>query len=427
MGKNLEGKEIGHGIIQKKNGIYEARYVDRFGKRKSISGRDLKDVKKRFNEAIYENDQEINIKEDIKLDTWYEKWMNIYKYDTIRENTKRQYNQIYYHHISPYLGNYSLKNITQINIKELIKKLDKDGYKYTTKNKVKVMFVDIFNKAMINEYVRKNPAKGITVKKDNDENEVTVLTQEDQITFFDCCKGTFYDNFFNVAVTTGMRIGELAALKWEDIDLENRLIHVKRTLVYQKYDTDTCKTFHFELPKTKTSYRDIPINRQCELALKKQYMQKNVVKDKAPKEKEVEEQFRDLLFTTKYNTPLNAQIVCDAIKKIVNEINLTRDVTEEMETFSCHCFRHTFATRCFEAGIKPKTVQSYLGHATLQMTMDLYTSVLPQHQMSEMDKLENVLDDISNSSDKLVDEQYELSRQNQPQNVISFGDRMVAN
>ena len=87
----------------------------------------------------------------------------------------------------------------------------------------------------------------------------------------------------------------------------------------------------------------------------------------------------------------------------------------------------TFATRCFEAGIKPKTVQSYLGHATLQMTMDLYTSVLPQHQMSEMDKLENALDDINNSSDKLVDEQYELSRQNQPQNVINFGDRMVAN
>lgn len=427
MGKNLEGKELGQGIIQKKNGIYEARYVDRFGKRKSISGRDLKDVKRRFNEAVYENDQEINIKEDIKLDEWYEKWMNIYKYDTIRENTKRQYNQIYYHLISPCLGNYTLKNITQINIKELIKKLDKEGYKYTTKNKVKVILSDIFNKAMINEYVRKNPAKGITVKRDDDENDIVVLTQEDQIVFFNCCKGTFYDNFYNVAVTTGMRIGELAALRWEDVDLGNRLIHVRRTLVYQKYDTDTCKTFHFELPKTKTSYRDIPINRQCELALKKQYMQKNVVKDKAPKEKEVEEQFKDLLFTTKFNTPLNAQIICDAIKRIVNEINLTRDVTDEMETFSCHCFRHTFATRCFEAGIKPKTVQSYLGHATLQMTMDLYTSVLPQHQMSEMDKLENALDNISNNSDKLVDEQYELSQQNQSQNVINFGDRMVVN
>lgn len=423
MGKNLEGKEIGHGIIQKKDGRYEARYVDRFGKRKSISGHDLKDVKRRFNEAVYENEQEINIKDDIKLDKWYEKWMNVYKYDSIRANTKRQYNQIYYHHISPCLGNFYLKNITQLNIKELIKKMDEQGYKYTTRNKIKIMLVDIFNKAIINEYVKKNPAKGIIVKKDENE-EITVLTQEDQISFFDCCKGTFYDNFFNVAITTGMRIGELAALRWEDVDLDKKLIHVRRTLVYQKYDTDTCKTFHFELPKTKTSIRDIPINRQCETALKKQYIQKSIVRDKSPKE--VEKEFSDLLFTTKFNTPLNAQTVCDAIKKIVNEINLTRDVTDEMGTFSCHCFRHTFATRCFEAGIKPKTVQSYLGHATLQMTMDLYTSVLHEHKMSEMDKLENMLDYINENPDQRVDEQYE-SNCNNKKNIIFFGDKMVAN
>ena len=195
MGKNLEGKEIGHGIVQKKDGRYEARYVDRFGKRKSISGHDLKDVKRRFNEAIYENDQEINIKNDIKLDIWYEKWMNIYKYDTIRENTKRQYNHVYYHHISPYLGNMLLKDITQLKIKELIKNLDKRGYQYETKNKVRIILVDIFNKAMINEYIKKNPAKGITIKRD-DKNDVVVLTKEEQISFFDCCKSTFYDNFF---------------------------------------------------------------------------------------------------------------------------------------------------------------------------------------------------------------------------------------
>ena len=115
-------------------------------------------------------------------------------------------------------------------------------------------------------------------------------------------------------------------------------------------------------------------------------------KNKAPKEKKVDEQFQDLLFTTKFNTPLNSQIVCDAIDRIVKEINLTRDVTDEMEVFSAHCFRHTFATRCFEAGIQPKTVQTYLGHATLQMTMDLYTSVLEEHKMSEMNKLETIFD-----------------------------------
>lgn len=425
MGKNLNGKELGHGIIQKKDGRYEARYVDRFGKRKSISGHDLKDVKKRLNESIYENEKEINIKDNIKLDDWYLKWMNVYKYDTIRENTKRCYNQLYYHHISPYLGNMFLKDITQLNIRELVKRLDKEGYGYQVKNKVKVLLVDIFNKAMIDEFVRKNPAKGIQVRHD-ESKEIRVLSEEEQILFFDCCKGTFYDNFFITAVTTGMRIGELAALRWKDIDLDNKVIHVRRTLVYQKYEEDECKTFHFELPKTKTSTRDIPINRQCETALKKQYIQKNVVADKSPEEKKVEKDFLDLLFTTKFNTPLNAQIISDAIDKIIKEINLMRDVANEMDTFSCHCFRHTFATRCFEAGIQPKTVQNYLGHATLQMTMDLYTHVLKEHQISEMDKLESNLDLISEKSESLINQQFD-DQQIKNENIIHFtGDRMVA-
>ena len=119
MGKDLKGKELGHGIIQKKGGRYEARYVDRFGKRISISGMDLKDVKKRYNEALYENEKELNIRSDIKLDDWYKQWMNIYKYDIIRENTKNHYNQVYNKHISPYIGNFYLKDIRQMDIKKI--------------------------------------------------------------------------------------------------------------------------------------------------------------------------------------------------------------------------------------------------------------------------------------------------------------------
>lgn len=81
---------------------------------------------------------------------------------------------------------------------------------------------------------------------------------------------------------------------------------------------------------------------------------------------------------------------------------------DEIQTFSCHCFRHTFATRCFEAGIKPKTVQAYLGHATLQMTMDLYTKVFPEHMSSEMDKLDMTLSQIGNKEfeSDMVQERY---------------------
>ena len=124
MGKDLNGKELGQGIIQKKNGRYEARYVDRFGKRISISGLNLKEVKRRYNEAIYENDKKINIRSDIKLDDWYKQWMNIYKYDVIRENTKRHYNQVYVKHISPYIGNFYIKDIKQMDIKKILEELE---------------------------------------------------------------------------------------------------------------------------------------------------------------------------------------------------------------------------------------------------------------------------------------------------------------
>lgn len=424
MGKGLDGKELGHGIVQKQNGRYEARFVDRFGNRKSISGYDLKDVKKRFNEAVYENEKEINIRDSVKLDEWFNKWMGVYKFDVIRENSKRHYHQVYTKHISPYLGNCYIKDITQLQVRELLKKLKKQGYQYETRNKVRIILLDMFNKAMIDEFVRKNPAKGISVKRD-EKKEVEVLSVEAQKAFFDCCKGTFYDNFFNVAVSTGMRIGELAALRMEDVDFENGIIHVRRTLVYQKYLDDEKKTFHLELPKTETSIRTIPINHQCELALKRQYLQKNVIKTKAPAEKKVDEQFKDLLFTTKFNTPLNSQIICDAIKKIVDEMNLTRDITEEIEPFSCHCFRHTFATRCFEAGIQPKTVQSYLGHATLQMTMDLYTSVMVEHKFVEMDKLDETLKEIEEKGDSFTLQKYNAAVSENKENIINFGDRLV--
>lgn len=221
-----------------------------------------------------------------------------------------------------------------------------------------------------------------------------------------------------------MRIGELAALKWEDIDWDHMVINVRKTLVYQQYEGDAKKDFHFEDPKTNTSTRKIPINRQCELALKKQFMQKRAVASKQPITKTVREDCADLLFTTRFNTPLNSQIVCDAINKIIEEINLTKDYLDEMESFSAHCFRHTFATRCFEAGIAPKTVQKYLGHATLQMTMDLYTSVMPQHMETEMNKFADVLDTISQSGDNLVEEQYKNTVHNAKITVFR-GDSMV--
>ena len=393
VGRDLNGKELGTGIVQKKNGSYEGRYYDRFGNRKSIVNASLKVVKQRLNEAIFENNRQINIRKKIKLDEWYKIWMQSYKEGVVRESTKTQYVLYYKNHISPSLGNHYISEITQFDIRAFIKKLSDEGFGYEIKSGIKRVLSDMFNRAIENDLLSKNPAKGVQVFRKN-EAKFYVLSRDNQEAFFRCVAGTFYENLFGVAINTGLRVGELAALTEDDIDFEKKLIHVSKTLSYQKYENDDGKTFHFGPPKTKSSDRYVPVNVICEQYLKNQIRLKKIIENKMPDSKSTAKEFRNLLFVTKFNTPINAQIACDAIKRVVEEINLLRDPMEEMECFSMHAFRHTFATRCFEANIKPKTIQAYLGHATLQMTMDIYTKVMQDFKQDEMQKLCDLNEDI---------------------------------
>ena len=99
--------------------------------------------------------------------------------------------------------------------------------------------------------------------------------------------------------------------------------------------------------------------------------------------------------------------------RVVNEF---RDPLEQIEVFTTHCFRHTFATRCFEGGVSMKTVQSILGHATIAMTMDLYTHILDKHKVDEMGKIQEEFDRIDSIADAMVDKQFEdfKAKENEP-------------
>ena len=133
----------------------------------------------------------------------------------------------------------------------------------------------------------------------------------------------------------------------------------------------------------------MPINSECRKYLEKQLELKQIVKSKRPKQQ------NDYLFVTKFNTPLNSVIYSDSIKTIIDQINLTRSFDNEFPKFSGHTFRHTFATRCFEAGVQPKVVQSYLGHASLKMTMDLYTHITEEKANSDIERIvgkNNIID-----------------------------------
>lgn len=437
MGKDLKGKELGEGLSQRKDGVYCGRFTNRFGDRKSFYDIKLPTVKTELNKAKYEDSQKINVKESkITLNDWYYTWLNVHKEGLLKANTRRLYNQVYEQHISPALGKYKLQDFSTTQIKNFLIYLKKNkNLDYESQKRAKIMLQDMFDKSINDELLHKNPAKGIKiireVKEVNGEEsgEVRVLSIEEQQEFFDCSKGSFYNNLFTVMLCTGLRMGECCALTWKDIDLDKMEINVSKTLIYQKWEEhgDTKKTFHIDTPKTKSSNRIIPINRQCELALKKQWLQKQVISKKRPKN--TTNDFMDLLFTTKFNTPINAQILNDAIKAIIEEINLTKDFLEEIEVFSSHCFRHTFATRCYEADIPLFTIQKFLGHATLEMTTKLYASVLKEKKEKDMKLLENILDSTLTVSDERIEELYTKSGDGADinmENIISFNGVKLA-
>lgn len=386
MGKDLYGRELGPGFGQRKNGQYYARFENRFGTRQTIYSADLQELRDKYNTAVYENKKKMNVVDDgTTLDDFFEIWIKVYKYKIIRENTRQGYQTVYRKHISPVLGKRTLMEITSLMVRALINNLDKQGYGYETRNRVRIMLLDMFDKALTDGFVNRNPLKGIKLVRD-EQKEIRVLTREEQVDFFECAAGTFYYNLFVTAVETGLRPGELYALTPEDIHFEKKEIRVNKTLVYQKFEGDRGKEYHLGPPKTKSSNRTVPITERCGDALRKQIRQRQIILNK-PNITPIKG-FENLLFLSTLGTPLNATTYSDAIGRIVDTINLMKDPLEQMEKFSGHCFRHTFATRCFEAGINPKTVQAYMGHASLQMTMDLYTHVTESFKQDEIEKLE---------------------------------------
>ena len=387
MGKDLKGKELGVGITQRKDGLYQGRYKDRFGKYKTIYNKKLGDLRKELAIAIADNQSYTSVRDEIKLDDWFKRWVDVYKKKSVRPNTLREYTHIYYKSISPILGNRNINSLVKADIQQLIKKVNDDGYLYERQNKVKVILTDMFARAIEDDLMIKNPAKGVKLYQDK-ISSARALTIGEQDVFFEFCKNTFYDNLFNVAVNTGLRPGELFALTIKDINFEEKYIDVNKTLVYQKYLDDECKTFHLEPPKTKQSYRHVPINSTCIDYLKRQVELKEIVSSRRPKMQ------TDYLFVTRFNTPLNSVIYSDAIRSVIRRINETKSLENQFEFFSGHTFRHTFATRCLEAGIQPKVVQSYLGHATLKMTMDLYTHVTADKAAEDIERIVKDKDNI---------------------------------
>lgn len=380
MGKSLNGKELGKGISQRKDGLYQGRFVNRFGKKQTVYAKTLNEVRQKLRNEQYEDEKSLNVvTKDVTLDEWYQIWM-----DTCKKNCRESIKTTYaghYRRVQKELGWRKLTALNLIVIQQAINELDTDNER---KNSKKIL-VDMLEKAIDSDLLIKNAAKQVnTVISKEEKKERRVLTVSEAELFLSKAADTFYYNLYVLALETGMRIGELMGLQWSDIDFGKKVLRVRRSLCY--FRKDGKYVFEWHDTKTHNSKRTIPLTSRAIAALKQQrIMRQKIFLQHAA---DTQDEYKDLVFVTRNNRPTQQFIIQECMNVT------TRQIQKEhpgFERLSPHCFRHTFVTSVIENGMQPKSLQKILGHGSLQLTMDLYCHVTEDTLFEAMELMERTM------------------------------------
>src|SRR5215212_2820185 len=231
--KNKDGKVIS----------YRVSYFTEDGKRRYVSAKRKGDAEKALRQAMADADRGLVFEAGtLTLGDYLDKWLLNIK-DTIRQRTWERYEQLVRVHIKPTLGSVKLKELTRAHVKNLYaEKLDAGSsprtvqYIHTTLHKA-------LKDAMIDGLVPKNVAAHIRLPKPR-KKEINPLNPEQAKAFLEAARGDRYEALYVLAIHCGLRQGELLGLKWSDVDLDGRVLQVRRTM------SDTCTGRVEEQPKS---------------------------------------------------------------------------------------------------------------------------------------------------------------------------------
>lgn len=373
MGKDLKGKELGAGLLQREDGKYVARYSSRNGKRVTRYFLKVNEAKQWLAQAKYDNEHgNIASGSRMTLDTWFDYWINDIKANTVRYSTLKNYSDRYTYNIKELLGKMIISDIKPLHCQSVINNMARKGYSTSSMTQARITMSNMFSCAVENDIIPKNPiTKSVKCPKIK-KQDTRVLTVEEQKLFLEEAKNTTMYNHFVFVLQTGLRVGELTGLQWGDIDFNKRTISINRSVRYH-----TIESFRVGEPKSATSYRTIPLTETA-------YNILTEIKKGRKKTKVVNLAFKDFVFLGTKDHPITNIYYNNVLERCCKKIGIQK--------ISMHTLRHTFATRCIEAGMRPKTLQEILGHCNISVTMDLYVHVTENSKEEEMEKVQNYIE-----------------------------------
>ena len=360
MAKNGNGEG---GITRhKKSGLYMARYTVQTtagSKRKTLYGKTRSEVAAKLSRALA--DREGGLTYDAGKQTvgeYLARWLSNSVRDTVRQRTYERYESIVRVHLAPAIGKVKLKALTPDHVRGLYREKLDGGLAPRTVLHIHRTLSKALKQATDDGLIPRNAAALVKPPRPRRE-EIRPLNREQVQALFEAARGDRLEALYVVAVTAGLRRGELQGLKWEDLNLEAGTLQVRRTLSEPKGG------YIFEAPKSGKG-RNIRLTQRATLALRDH------------RKRQLEERMRlgtlwqdhDLVFPSGAGTPVSGGNLNRAFKAHLERAELA-------STTRLHDLRHTCATLLLRQGVNPKFVQELLGHGDVSLTLNVYSHILP--------------------------------------------------
>lgn len=362
------------GITKRANGTYQIRIMVN-GETAKASAKTRKEAESKLCAMRADLERGTYMKPDkTTVSEWFDTYMTEYKDPVIKEVTTHDYRTAFKNHVAPAIGDRTLQSVRPSQLQKILNGMKADGYATGTIQYTNQVMHQTFKQAVKEGLILRNPCEGITTPKGKPKEPHTALTVDQQARFTAWLQDEdqLLNPFVKMMLYTGMRCGEVCALQWQDVDLKKNVIHVRHTLRWTKTSGRILTT-----PKTKCSIRDIPLQPQARRILKKE--RSRLLSDSVNAFSG-----ETFVFHDEKMEPIQYARVNNYVSRI------SRQIQKQDPTFpavTTHVMRHTFATRAIENGMPPQVLKSILGHASLAMTMDLYSHVLPDQKAEYMDMI----------------------------------------